>query len=473
MKSMIIIPAEIFDGKPQTEWESLWAEWMPLGPLSIATNTSHDTVVIDEAVTPDYIDYNNISKDIKDIGFYCTIGNFRKVVERSKSVRDLAPWVRISWGGPFCHVKWKKMIERPEVDWICYGYGEETWERVLNEGLNEDIPNLVYRENGKVVITPMKVRDLRILKKPNFDLLPDYEIRNKNFIEKGPYGVGIPGVDYEGWQLISMISADGCPVGPQARCSFCTRGEEAYIVYGAELYAKNIKEYIEKYGKIIISEICDDFMNMGFLKTLDIELTKQNVPRDKFNIDFCFGSAYLLSTKSEKQKQEYMRLLKSLNIRRVFVGYEHRTPELLNIVKLGLTQEQQDITTDLLIEAGIEIDAAFILGVPGETKETLKEVYEFAKELKRKSKNINIRPHILILIPPSGLWIEAIKNSDFNNKFGDTDIMDICVLNNEAINLFYNDGKPEEITGENAIDKVYQAQWYMKHLNDENPPFWY
>ncbi len=30
-----------------------------------------------------------------------------------------------------------------------------------------------------------------------------------------------------------------------------------------------------------------------------------------------------------------------------------------------------------------------------------------------------------------------------------------------------------EITGENAIDKVYQAQWYMKHLNDENPPVWY
>ena len=152
----------------------------------------------------------------------------------------------------------------------------------------------------------------------------------------------------------------------------------------------------------------------------------------------------------------FQYLLKSLKIRRVHIGYEHRSQDLLNIVKFGLTQKQQDEATDFLIEAGIHIDAGFILGVPGETEETLKEVYEFVKSLKKKSETIIPRPGILILIPPSILWQEALKNSDFNNRFGDTDIMNISDLNNAAIDMFY--------TGDNGHDKVYETLQQINYL---------
>ncbi|MAG52955.1 MAG: hypothetical protein CMH62_03265 [Nanoarchaeota archaeon] len=458
-KSLIIIPADYFRGELQTGWASLWAEWLPIGPLSVASNNSHNTMVIDEAITPDYIDYNNFSDDIEDIGFWVSIGNYQTVLERSRLIRESAPWVRIGWGGPYCHIMWKKMIERPEVDWICYGYGEEAWERVLKEGLNKDIPNIVYTEEGELIVTHQKLRDLRTLKKPNFDLLPDLEIRKKYFMEEEEHcGVGIPGVDYEGWQILSMISADGCPVGPQGRCTFCTRGEEAYIVHGAEVYAKNIKEYIEKYGKIIISEICDDFMNRGFLRNLDKELTKQNVPRDKFYIDFCFGSVGFLTIRDRKKKKEFIELLKALNIRRVFIGYEHRVQEQLDIVKGGINLEQQDEATDLLLEAGIAIDAAFLLSVPGETELTMEIVYNYAKELKNKGGDkIRIRRQVLILIPPSALWQKGLKDPQFKEKFGDTALLDIWELTKATIELFYE--------GKNKPGEVYKYFNKLEELN--------
>jgi radical SAM superfamily enzyme YgiQ (UPF0313 family) len=72
------------------------------------------------------------------------------------------------------------------------------------------------------------------------------------------------------------------------------------------------------------------------------------------------------------------------------VGYESGDPQILKNIKKGATVEQARTFTKNCKKIGIRIHGDFIIGLPGETKETIQRSLDFAKELDVETIQVSI-----------------------------------------------------------------------------------
>jgi radical SAM superfamily enzyme YgiQ (UPF0313 family) len=78
---------------------------------------------------------------------------------------------------------------------------------------------------------------------------------------------------------------------------------------------------------------------------------------------------------------ETLKAMKEAGCRLLIVGYESGDPQILKNIKKGATIERaRDFTRDCK-KLGLTIHGDFILGLPGETKESIRRTIDFAKEL--------------------------------------------------------------------------------------------
>ncbi|WP_197975005.1 hopanoid biosynthesis associated radical SAM protein HpnJ [Phaeovibrio sulfidiphilus] len=76
-----------------------------------------------------------------------------------------------------------------------------------------------------------------------------------------------------------------------------------------------------------------------------------------------------------------LEVLKANGLRLLLVGYESGNQKILNNVRKGLKVEDARRFTKDCHELGLAIHGTFILGLPGETRETIRETIEYAKEI--------------------------------------------------------------------------------------------
>ena len=78
---------------------------------------------------------------------------------------------------------------------------------------------------------------------------------------------------------------------------------------------------------------------------------------------------------------ETMKLMKKAGCRLIIPGYESGVQEILNNIKKGITIEQSLEFAKNAKKTGLLVHGCFILGLPGETKETIRKTIDFAKRL--------------------------------------------------------------------------------------------
>ncbi|EMS70217.1 B12-binding domain-containing radical SAM protein [Ruminiclostridium cellobioparum] len=90
-----------------------------------------------------------------------------KTLKLIRKIKEQLTETTIIVGGPSVHFSAEKLLEDCwYIDYAVYGEGEETVVELLEKGGgSEDIPNLVYRENGRIVKTDKKFIE-------NLDTLP-------------------------------------------------------------------------------------------------------------------------------------------------------------------------------------------------------------------------------------------------------------------------------------------------------------
>src|SRR5246127_3521568 len=76
-----------------------------------------------------------------------------------------------------------------------------------------------------------------------------------------------------------------------------------------------------------------------------------------------------------------LEVMKANGLRLLLVGYESGNQKILHNIKKGLLVDVARRFTKDCHELGIVIHGTFILGLPGETKETIQETLEFAKSI--------------------------------------------------------------------------------------------
>jgi phosphatidylglycerophosphate synthase len=103
---------------------------------------------------------------------------------------------------------------------------------------------------------------------------------------------------------------------------------------------------------------------------------------------------------------ETLKVMKDNGLRLLLVGYESGNQKILNNVKKGIRLETARQFTRQAKALGIKIHGTFILGLPGETRETIAETIRFARDIDPDT----IQVSIAAPYPGTELFRQALAN---------------------------------------------------------------
>jgi hopanoid biosynthesis associated radical SAM protein HpnJ len=104
--------------------------------------------------------------------------------------------------------------------------------------------------------------------------------------------------------------------------------------------------------------------------------------------------------------RETLKIMRDNGLRLLLVGYESGNQRILHNIKKGLRVDMARAFTKTCHDLGIAIHGTFILGLPGETKETIEETIRFAVEINPHTVQVSIAAPY----PGTSLYRQAIEN---------------------------------------------------------------
>lgn len=295
------------------------------------------------------------------LGLTSMTSNIKTAYKIAESVKKIKPNIIIVMGGVHATVAPEEVLSRGAIDFAVVGEGEITFSEFL-ENINhpenyKNIDGLGYKENGKIIINKRRelIKDLDQLPFPAYDLL-----NIKNY--RSPYGIKSP--------FISVIRSRGCPF----QCIFCgvqSMFGRVYRVQSPQRAIREIDYLVKNFG---IKEIA--------FKDSEFTLNSKNAA------EFCdlliernYDLAWSCTARVDCGSFELYKKMKDAGCVVITFGAEAGDQNILNIIKKGITIEQIWQAQKNAKRAGLKTSMGFMIGNPGETKETIMKSIKLAKEL--------------------------------------------------------------------------------------------
>jgi radical SAM superfamily enzyme YgiQ (UPF0313 family) len=250
------------------------------------------------------------------------------------------------------------LMRYPEIDYIIIGPATETLPRLAlgleeKKGL-EGVSGIGWRRNGEVIISkPQTLKeDFEKLPFPARHLLPN-DLYHAVMSKRKNYTI--------------MITSKGC----NSKCTFCH-------IHGIPLSFRSeeqvVEEMAECYSKFAIREM--DFFDPSFtmskgrvLKICDGIIKK--------GIDIHWACR----ARVDQVDEELLYQMHKAGCRRILYGIESGVNENLKKMQKGIVTDQARQTVKLTKKSGIVALGFFMLGVPGETLETLRRTIKYSREI--------------------------------------------------------------------------------------------
>ncbi len=340
----------------------------PLGILSVAAYlekyTSHQIEVLDAQV--EEMDYQELEEELKKrkpdlVGITTMTFTLLDVIRCCEIIKKINSKIKIVLGGPHVNIYPAETVNLPYVDFVVLGEGElpmlDLVENIDNSEKLKETKGLVFKDNGEIINTGPRqlIQNLDVLPHPARHLTP-YKKYSSLLAKKG--------------LVTTMFTSRGCPF----KCLFCDRPHlgKIFRARSAKNVVDEMEECVKKFG---ITEflIYDDTFTVQRQRVMDIcdEIIKRGL---KVLFD--------IRARVNTVDPEMLKKLKQAGCLQIHYGVEAGNENVLKILRKGITKEQVRKAFRWTKEAGIGTLAYFILGSPTETKETIMESIEFAKELK-------------------------------------------------------------------------------------------
>jgi len=275
-----------------------------------------------------------------------------------EDVKKIDPNILTVMGGPhvtFCPEQ--TLASYPHLDIVAVGEGDTTITELAGAVENgtplDAVKGIVYRDGSRIVRTPAResFADINALPLPARHLLPLQRYR----------ALGM---------AISMTTSRGCPF----QCIFCVGRKMvgAKVRYREPLSVVDEIEYLATLGFCQVN-IADDLFTAN--KKHCIAICDEILNR---GIQLKWTSFARVDTVSE----DVLSKMKAAGCTAVSFGIESANADILKTIKKGITIQQVENAVKMCVKTGIDPHASFILGLPGETPDTLKETLDFAEQMK-------------------------------------------------------------------------------------------
>jgi hopanoid biosynthesis associated radical SAM protein HpnJ len=261
----------------------------------------------------------------------------------------------------------ESMNAAPAVDWVAVGEFDYACLDVASRKPLKDVLGIAYRDNGRVEFTP---------KRPtleNMDALPSVIDVYKRDLTIENYFIG-----YLKHPYVSLYTGRGC----RSKCTFClwpqTVGGHVYRVRSADSVEAEMamaKKYFPQVREFFFDD--DTF-------TDDLPRAEEIARRlGRLGITWSCNAKAIVPRKT-------LEILKDNGLRLLLVGYESGNQQILNNIKKGVRLDIAREFSRNARELGITIHGTFILGLPGETPETIRETVRYACEIEPETIQVSI-----------------------------------------------------------------------------------
>lgn len=355
MKITLIYPGIVGVGFDSLGMGGMDRNWINLGLAYIGAylkKNHYETNLID---LREMQDWDQVEAEIRSynsdvFGVYFNTPNYNNALECCKIVKKLKKIVVA--GGPHATIAPDDLVTTGYIDHVITGEGEISFLELLdNLKMGKPVDRVIY---GKIV--------------ENLDELP-FPDRELYSIEKiiSPIG-NFPFMD----NGLILFTSRGCPFN----CAFCQPlGRKMFgkkIRHrSVENVIKELKYVINKY-KVKYVSFQDDTFTVR--KKWVIELC-QRIIKEKLPIQWSAQS------RVDTFDEELAEVMSSAGCVCLFFGFESGSQRILNFLKKGINPDQSIRSAMLCKKYGIIIFADYMLGIPTETEEDLKQTLTLIKKI--------------------------------------------------------------------------------------------
>ena len=315
------------------------------------------------------------------VGVTAVTMTVNRALDIVRQVKTLDPGVRTVMGGPHASFTAEATLqETPELDVIVRGEGEETLTALAaTDGACEawsKIAGLSYRRGTTIHHTAAAPVP------PDIDHLP---LPARHLIPLGRYRtLGMP---------VSLTTSRGCPY----KCIFCVGRK----MVGARVRYREPPAVVEEMARLA---------GLGF--------TQINLADDLFTVNrrHCLAVCDAIIARGinlrwsafarvDTVSPEILARMREAGCQAVSFGIESGSPEILKTIKKGFVLDQAESAVKMCRDAGIAPHASFILGLPGETPETLAQTLAFGERLEQEGLCYGF--HLLAPFPGTAVYDRA------------------------------------------------------------------
>ena len=394
LKTLFLNPPSFdnFDGGAGSRWPAtreIESYWYPVW-LAYPTGMLEGARLLD--APPHHISAEQtieIAKGYEFLVLFTSTPGFPGDIGLAKAIKTANPKIKIAFVGPHVSVLPERSLrECPAIDFIVrkeFDYAVVDYAKGKPLG---EIPGVSFLRDGKIVHNPdaPQIQDL--------DALPHVTDVYKRDLDVTRYNVPFLLHPY-----VSLYTTRGCP----AQCTFClwpqTLSGHPWRKRSTDDVAAEMSRVKSYWPEVKEFFFDDDTFNIQKART--IELCAKLKP---------LGLTWSCTSRVTTD-YETLKAMREAGCRLLIVGYESGDQQILKNIKKGATVERARQFTKDCHKLGLVIHGDFILGLPGETHETINNTINFAKELDVET----IQVSVAHAYPGTELYDYAIKNGFMAN----------------------------------------------------------
>jgi len=281
-----------------------------------------------------------------------------------------------------------KIGDRSEEILTLFAEHDPSYEPAVNEDGSVDlhgIKGLAWRDGDEIVVNSPRpfIKDLNDLPIPRHELLPLQKYRMPMI--KGPFTF--------------IVTSRGCPAG----CTYCIK----HVSYQ---YSTRVRT-----PELIMEELWQ-LKKMG-INNIHMYADLFTVNRDQV-VDLCqlmiaedINIKWMCNSRVDFVDEEMLQLMGQAGCWLISWGIESGNEQILKHAHKGADPAKAERALRWSKKAGIKNWGYFIIGLPGETEETIRETIEFSKELPLDIALF----HVAAPYPGTPFFFEVIENGWFRS----------------------------------------------------------
>ncbi len=447
MKPLFLNPPtfEDFDGGAGARYQAsreVTSFWYPTW-LCFPAGMIEGSRVVDAPVQKFSLDdCLTIAKDFDMVVMYTSTPTLQIDIETARRIKEKKPGIVTVLTGPHVTILPEESLTAGKgvIDIVCRGEFDYSTKELCEGREWERVDGISFIRDGKTVHTPDRppIEDLDALPfvAPVYKRdLPIKEYVIPHFLN--PY--------------VSIYSSRGCP----SHCIYCLWPQ---TFSGRRMRTRSPQNVYEE-----IKWIKDNIPEMRELSFDDDTFTADRKhARAVAELIKPLGISWTINARANTDF-ETLKVMREAGLRHVVVGFESGNDQILKNIKKGVTKDQAIEFSRNCKKLGLSVHGAFIMGLPGETRQTIQETIEFAKCM-----DLNSIQASLASPYPGTEFYELCKKEGWiaSDTFLDETGHQSCVINYPHLSNTEIFNSVEEFYNKFYFRPKYIARSVMKMITD-------